>query len=89
MEAVVIGVGCRRCRRLARMTQEALAELGADDIVLRTVDDLDDMADLGPVLTPALVFGGALLVSGRLPSQRYLTRLIRDELRRQVSRPSK
>ena len=80
MEAVIIGVGCRRCRRLAQMTQEVLAELGADDVPLKTVDGLHGSAEVGPVLTPALLLGGTVLVSGRLSSQRYLKRLIGERL---------
>ena len=83
MEGVIVGVGCSRCRRLARMTREALAQLGRDNIVLRTAGDLDEIVGFGPLLTPALIFGGTLLVSGRLPSQRHLTHLIRKELQRQ------
>lgn len=84
MEAIVVGIGCGRCRRLTRMTREALAQLGRDNVVVRTADDLDEIVGFGPLLTPALIFGGALLVSGRLPSQRHLTRLIQGELQRQV-----
>jgi len=80
MEAIVIGIGCRRCRKLKRMTEEALSELDAEHVALRTVDNLDGICEWGPVLLPALVLGGTLLVSGQVPSKRYLRRLIQERL---------
>jgi hypothetical protein len=80
MEALIIGVGCRRCRALARMTREVLAELGAADVPLTTLESPEDFAGIDPILPPALVLGGTVLVSGRVPSQRYLRRLIRERL---------
>lgn len=80
LEAIVIGIGCPNCRRLTRMTQEVLQELGAVHVPVRLEDPLSEEGDWGVVLTPALVLGGKLLVTGRMPSQRHLRKLMREAL---------
>jgi hypothetical protein len=81
MEAIVMGMGCKRCSQLKQMTQEVLWELEAHGVTLKAMDAMDAMAQYGPMLMPALVVGGRLIVSGRVPGKEELTRLIVDRLR--------
>jgi hypothetical protein len=76
MEAVVMGTGCKRCSQLKQLTEEVLRELGATQVTLKALDSLDAIAQYGPMVMPALVFDGVLLVSGQVPTKTHLTRLI-------------
>ena len=72
----VLGQGCRACDRLAALTGEAVTELDLRNVEVRRVRDPEQIAVYGPLLTPALVIGDTLVVSGRVPSREKLAELI-------------
>lgn len=76
-EVAVLGPGCRRCDALYEATMRVVSGLSRDDVRVARVKDLDEIAAFGPVLTPALVVDGALVLSGRVPRDRALADLLR------------
>ena len=79
-EVLVLGPGCQKCNTLYERTERILSELGRDDITLRHVTNIDDIAAFGPVLTPALVVGDRIVLSGRLPADTALKQLLATHL---------
>lgn len=79
-EVLVLGPGCKRCNALYELTQRVMGSLGRGDMPVRHVKDLDDIASYGPVVTPALVVGGKVVVSGRIPTETALRNLLEREL---------
>lgn len=67
MKIQVIGPGCHKCKTLAQLTEQAVAELGLTAEITK-VTDLKQIMALGVMLTPALAVDGTIKVSGRLPS---------------------
>ena len=67
MKIQVIGPGCHKCKTLAQLTEQAVAELGLSAEITKVTDIRQIMA-LGVMLTPALIVDGTVKVSGRLPS---------------------
>ncbi len=63
----VLGSGCANCRRLTRLTEQALAELGRAEHVEK-VTDYAQIAAYGVLATPALVVDGRILLAGRIPA---------------------
>lgn len=78
---LVLGPGCRRCQSLYELTAKALRSLGIDASTLGKITDVAAIAQYGPVLTPALVIDGELVLSGRVPSEATL----RDTLARRLT----
>lgn len=78
---LVLGPGCRRCQNLYDLTAKALRTLGLSTDSLGKVTEVAAIAEYGPVLTPALVIDGELVVSGRVPSEDSL----RDTLARRLN----
>jgi hypothetical protein len=71
MDVVIVGVGCKKCDRLVENTRKALDAIGQADCPIRRVEDLDDIADMGVVLTPVLIVDNILLTMGKeLPVDR-------------------
>lgn len=68
LQVTVVGVGCDRCHKLAENAQQALAEVGRPDVSVNRVADLEAVADLGVLLTPALIVNDLVLSSGRVLS---------------------
>jgi small redox-active disulfide protein 2 len=71
LEILILGPGCPRCDELHGRVMTVAAEMGlAADI--RQVKDLKEMADYGPVSTPALVVNRRVKLMGRVPSKEEL-----------------
>ena len=68
MEIKVCGPGCQNCTRAEQIVQEAVAEAGADAIIVK-VTDFQEMAQLGVLSTPAIVVNGEIKCVGRVPAR--------------------
>jgi len=71
----ILGTGCAKCNKLADATKAAADELGLD-YKLEKVTDMLRFADFGVMVTPAMAVDGAVKVSGRVPSQDELKKML-------------
>lgn len=78
MEIKVLGPGCINCQTLEKNTIDALSELGVSANVDK-VTDVNQYADYGVMMTPALVVNGNLKVSGRVPAKDEIKKWIEEE----------
>lgn len=76
----VLGTGCAKCDQLYELATQALVMLGREDVQVERVRDPMDIAAHGPVLTPALVCGDHVLLSGRVPSAAALREILEEHL---------
>ena len=63
----VLGMGCQKCQVLAERAEQAAREL-ALDYRLEKVTDIEDIARLGVMSTPALMVGDVVEIAGRVPT---------------------
>jgi small redox-active disulfide protein 2 len=75
----VLGPGCVNCRRLTRLTEEALSELGRTEQVEK-VTDYAAIAAYGVMATPAIVVDDHVLMAGRIPGLQSLKDALADTL---------
>lgn len=75
MKIQVLGTGCQKCKTLAQLTEQAVAELGLDAEITK-VTDLKQIMALGAMMTPALAINGTVKVAGRVPSADELKKLL-------------
>ena len=71
----ILGTGCPKCKKLARLTDEAAKELGID-YELTKVTDINDILSFGAMMTPALAVDGEVKIAGRVPSLDQIKELI-------------
>lgn len=62
----VLGTGCSKCRRLEKNVRTVVAELGAEiEVIL--VEDMNEIAERGAMMTPGLIIDGEIVALGRVP----------------------
>ena len=68
MDVLVLGSGCAKCKRLEKMANEIMAELGMDNKVQK-ITDFDEIMKFDILSTPALVINNTVMCSGSIPSR--------------------
>jgi len=67
MKLHVLGTGCPKCSKLYQNVRAAAEELGLDAEVIK-VTDVNEIAAMGAVITPALAVEGEIRAAGKVPS---------------------
>ena len=75
----VLGSGCANCKRLEKLTQKVVGDLGIDAEVVK-VTDPTKYADYGVMSTPGLVINEETVSSGRIPSMTEITTFVTSAL---------
>lgn len=60
----ILGTGCKKCQLLAEHAEAAAKQLGID-YEIEKVTDIDAIAEMGVMLTPALAIDGSVVLSGK------------------------
>ena len=79
MEIKILGTGCPNCKRLEKVTRQALAEMN----VVATVTKVTEMTDImayNILATPGLVIDGQVISSGRVPKTAEVSSMIATAL---------
>lgn len=77
MDIKVLGPGCTKCEKLFEVTKNALEQSGSEATVTK-VDKIDDIMTYGVMMTPALVIGGEVKSTGRLPKEEEIVSWITE-----------
>lgn len=75
MKIQVLGTGCKKCRKLAENAEAAAQELQLDYELIK-VTEMQEIADFGVLMTPALAIDGQVKFSGKVPSVKELKGLL-------------
>jgi small redox-active disulfide protein 2 len=76
MKIQVLGTGCHKCKTLAQVVEQAVAELGIAAGISK-VTDLKEIMAMGVMMTPALVVNGNVKVTGRVPGVAEVKTMLR------------
>jgi len=75
MKIKVLGTGCPKCMKLEAMVKTAVNKLGLDAEITH-ITDIDKILSYDVMMTPALVVDGFVKLSGKLPSETALEKLL-------------
>lgn len=75
MKIEIFGTGCRKCKRLEKNVKTAVKELGivAD---IEKVQDINEIASRGVMMTPAIAVNGEVKASGKLLDPEDIKKLL-------------
>ena len=79
MEIKILGGGCANCKRLEKITRQALGEMGVEASVTK-VTDFSEIMSYDILTTPGLVIDEKVVSSGRVPNKAEVTSLITSAL---------
>ena len=71
----ILGSGCANCVNLARVTREAVADLGID-AQIEKVTDYAEIISYGVMSTPGLVVDDKVVIAGRVPTPAKVRELL-------------
>ncbi len=71
----ILGSGCPKCKALEANAKEAIAE-GNIDATVEKITQMDEIMDMGVMMTPALAIDGVVKSVGKLLSKDQILKLI-------------
>ncbi len=79
MDIKILGTGCPNCKRLEKVTRQAVIEMEVE-ATLSKVTDMGEILTYDILSTPGLVIDGQVVSSGRVPSTAEVASLIATAL---------
>ena len=74
----ILGKGCPKCKALEELATLDIAEIGIDASIEK-VTDIDQILDMGVMITPALVIDGEIKSVGKLLSKDRIIALLKTK----------
>ena len=71
----ILGTGCAKCNQLEENVRAAVAIAGIETEIIK-VKNMDEIAEYGMVLTPAMAVDGKVKVSGKVPDAAKLAEML-------------
>lgn len=75
MKIEILGTGCPKCMKLEAMVKTAINKMSIDAEITH-IYDIDEILSYNVMMTPALVVNGVVKISGKLPSEKDLEKLL-------------
>jgi len=75
MKIQILGSGCPKCRQLEANAREALKQMSLEASVEK-VTDLDEIMNMGVMMTPALDVDGEVKSAGKVLNPDEITRIL-------------
>ncbi len=66
MKIQVLGSGCPSCKKLHKLTQKAVKEMGVSQEV-EYITDVNELIEMGVMSSPVLAVAGRPLIAGSIP----------------------
>ena len=79
MKIEILGTGCPKCKKLYELVQETVKELAVEAEITK-VEKIQDIMKYNVMMTPALVVGGGVKSSGRMPTKAEITSWVTSQL---------
>jgi small redox-active disulfide protein 2 len=78
MKIQILGTGCPKCRQLEANAREAVAAKGVE-AEIEKVTDIDQIMEMGVMITPALVIDGEVRSVGKVLTPEQIAAQLKGE----------
>jgi small redox-active disulfide protein 2 len=75
MKIQILGTGCPKCKQLTANAEQAVADLGIE-AEIEKVTDLNEIMELGVMMTPGLAVDGEVKAAGKVLSADQIKALL-------------
>ena len=75
MRIEILGTGCAKCEKLAARAEAAAKGLGIEYELIK-VKELSEITRRGVMFTPAMAVNGEVKVSGKVPDDAEITKIL-------------
>ncbi len=75
MKIQILGSGCGKCRRLFANVESAVKRNGIDCEIVK-IEEIEKIAEMGAMMTPALALDGKVVCSGRVPGVEEIEKIL-------------
>jgi len=72
----ILGTGCPKCKQLEQNAREAVAAMGIEAVVEK-VTDLDEIMNMGVMMTPALAIDGDVKNVGKVLTKDQIIAIVK------------
>ena len=76
MKIEILGSGCPKCRLVEDVVKQVIKKLKIK-VNLKHVYDINEIIERGVMTTPAIVIDGKVKISGRIPSEEEIEKLLK------------
>lgn len=75
MNIQILGTGCPKCRKLEEHACQAIKD-GGIDATIEKITEIDQIMDMGVMITPALAIDGNVVSSGKVLSKDQILEML-------------
>ncbi len=79
MKIEICGPGCPRCLSTEEIVRKVVKRMKVD-AEIKKISDFNTMADLGVIMTPAIVVNGKVKIQGKIPTEEEVEKILKDEI---------
>ena len=77
MKVQILGAGCPKCKMLEANAKEAIESLGIE-AVTEKITDMDEIFNMGVMMTPALAVDGDVKTVGKLLTKDQIIEILKE-----------
>lgn len=78
MKLQILGGGCAKCKTLEENTRKAVEELNLDAEIVK-VTDMDEIMEMGVMMTPAFAIDGDVKTTGKVLTSEQVKEILSAE----------
>jgi small redox-active disulfide protein 2 len=79
MTIKILGSGCPKCQQLEETAKKAVKELNLKDIKVEHIYDINQIIEMGAMMTPALALDNEILVAGKIPTVEEIKNILKEK----------
>ncbi|MBI9097282.1 MAG: TM0996/MTH895 family glutaredoxin-like protein [Spirochaetaceae bacterium] len=79
MEVQILGSGCPKCKLLEEKAREAVSLMAIEAEVVK-ITEMDEILDMGVMMTPALAIDGEVKTTGKVLSVEQIQKILKESV---------